>query len=88
MTNSYASKVLVHGDWYYKLSAEYLNNSEEHNELIEAVGKAAEALRYEVSIIENNHFATLEITVPKGTKVSRILVTEEGKRFGSLYYPE
>lgn len=31
---------------------------------------------------------TLEITMPKGKKVSRVLVCEAGTQVGRLYYPE
>lgn len=31
---------------------------------------------------------TLTVTVPKGTKVTRVLVEEEGTQFGGLFYPE
>jgi hypothetical protein len=31
---------------------------------------------------------TLEITMPKGKKVGRVLVCEEGTQNGALYYPE
>lgn len=31
---------------------------------------------------------TLEITMPKGKKVGRVLVCEAGTQVGRLYYPE
>ena len=31
---------------------------------------------------------TLEITIPKGKKVGRVLVCEEGTQNGGLYYPD
>lgn len=31
---------------------------------------------------------TLEVTVPEGTDVKRVLVSEAGTNYGSLYYPD
>ena len=89
MTNAEAANVLQVGYWYDELPEVYRStHTKKGKDLLEAIDLAAEALSYSISITENNHFSTLEITVPKGTKVGRVLVTEDGKRFGSLYYPE
>ena len=44
---------------------------------------AVDAVEYELA-----DDGTLEITVPNGTKVGRVLVSESGTHFGGLYYPD
>ena len=55
------------------------------NEVYNAIGElpSADVLPYSI-----DPDGTLTITVPKGMKVGRVLVEEEGTHYGGLYYAE
>lgn len=89
MENEKARDVLLCGDWFTKLPEEYQEpDYATGEELLEAIHTAELALEYNVKIVTFNHKNTLHVTVPEGTPIDRVFVTQSGTNYNLMYYPD
>lgn len=89
MENEKARDVLLCGDWFNHLPEEHQDTgSEVGNELVDAIDMARQALEYNVKIVTFNHKNTLHVTVPEGTPIDRVFVTQSGTNYNLMYYPD